>query len=170
MTIGNEARTLGHVSPSHRSDEVKDLRVTGGQLVAEIPERKERWVLQFTSSRYDPHEQVATTQNGICQVTRKEKVVAVFQAPTIIVRFKEREMEMKGGVSVIAILPKLRANLMALKWNWETGQLVGMGQVKIEGERFSAVADSLEGDTTLMQVSLKGKAKLDWHSKSGDRE
>ncbi len=167
LKIGSETKILQRNFPAHRN-EGKTLKVKGGQLVAEIPERREKWTLQFVSSHYDTSERVATTQNGICQVTRDGKVVTIFRAPTIVVRFKEREMEMQGGVTIVAMLAKLKANLKALKWNWETGQLAGTGQVKIEGEKFNASADQLEGETTMMQFSLKGDAKLDWSSKSGD--
>ncbi len=149
--------------------EEKGAQISGGQLVAEIPERKERWVLQFTSSHYDPDKQVATTKNGICQVTRNGEILTVFYAPTIIVCFKNREMEMQDGVTIIAMLPRLKANLKSLRWHWESGELVGTGKVKIEGERISAVADRLEGDTTLQRISLIGNIHTDvTEAKSGE--
>ena len=79
-------------------------------------------------------------------------------------------MEMKGGVKILAMLPRLKVRLETLKWHWETGQLIGRGKVKIEGERISAIADGLEGDTTLQRISLVGNIHLNWDTKSGDRE
>ncbi|MCX7968324.1 MAG: hypothetical protein N3B10_07525 [Armatimonadetes bacterium] len=147
------------------------IQISGGQLVAEIPERKERWVLQFASSHYDTDKKVATTKDGFCQVTRDGKVVTVFRAPTIIVRFKDREMEMRDGVTIVAMLPRLKVNLEALRWRWESGELVGTGKVKIEGERIRAVADRLEGDTTLQRISLIGSIRTSViEAKSGERK
>ncbi|MCS7191544.1 MAG: hypothetical protein NZ937_00970 [Armatimonadetes bacterium] len=145
----------------------KELRVKGGHLVAEIPQREERWELQFTTSHYDPDKRVATTKDGTCQVIRKGKVITIFHAPIIIVRFKEREMEMKDGITIVAVLPKLKMQLKVLNWNWETGKLIGKGQIKIQSEKFNAFADYLEGNTDLMRFSLKG-VKLDWRSESGE--
>ncbi|MGQ9463023.1 MAG: hypothetical protein ACUVTP_08540 [Candidatus Fervidibacter sp.] len=156
------------IATQHTS-EVGSIQVSGGQLVAEIPERGEKWVLNFASSHYDTDAQIATTKKSVCQVTRNGRVVTVFRAPTITVRFKDKEMEMRDGVTVIAMLPRLKVRLNALRWHWETGQLVGTGKVKIEGEQVSGIADGLEGDTTLRQISLKG-AHLNWNtiSKSGE--
>jgi len=155
---------------ANRDDKGSSVQITSGQLVAEIPERGERWVLKFATSHYDTEKQIATTKDGVCQVSRNNRIITVFHAPTIVVRFKDREMEMKGGVRIVAILPRLKVQLETLKWHWETGQLVGSGKVKIEGERISAIADGLEGDTTLQRISLVGNIHLNWDTKSGDRE
>lgn len=155
---------------ANRDDKGSSVQITSGQLVAEIPERGERWVLKFATSHYDTEKQIATTKDGVCQVSRNNQIITVFHAPTIVVRFKDREMEMKGGVRIVAILPRLKVQLETLKWHWETGQLIGSGKVKIEGERISAIADGLEGDTTLQRISLVGNIHLNWDTKSGDRE
>ncbi|MCS7264553.1 MAG: LPS export ABC transporter periplasmic protein LptC [Armatimonadetes bacterium] len=170
LTISGNSQSLKQDLTAQQVEGKETMEVKGGQLVAEIPERKEKWTLLFNTSRYEPNEQVAVTQEGICQVTRNGKVITIFQAPTIIVRFKEREMEMDGGVTAVAAMPKLILKLQTLKWNWEKGKLTGKGKVKIDGENFSATAERLEGDTELMQFSLKGNAKLDWRSKSGERK
>ncbi|WP_018196190.1 hypothetical protein [Fervidibacter sacchari] len=162
--------TPHHTTIAGHGDEGSNIRVTGGLLVAEIPERGERWSLRFTASHYDTEKQSAITKDGICQVSRNNQVITVFHAPNIVVRFKEREMEMKGGVKILAMLPRLKVRLETLKWHWETGQLIGRGKVKIEGERFSAIADRLEGDTTLQQISLVGNIHLTWDTESGDRK
>jgi hypothetical protein len=154
---------------SHASRE-SSVQVTSGQLIAEIPERKEKWALKFSASHYDTEKQVATTKEGVCQVTRNEQLVTVFYAPTIIVRFKEREMEMKGGVTIIAMLPRLKVQLETLKWHWETGQLIGTGMVKFEGEQATGTADGLEGDITLQRVSLIGNIHINWSTLSGERK
>jgi hypothetical protein len=160
-TLNKGDRVAPQVKTAQPKEEPNGVQISSGQLVAEIPERKERWVLQFASSHYDPEEQVATTENGICQVTRDGEIVTVFRAPTIVVRFKEREMEMLGGVTIIAMLPKLKVTLKTLRWHWETGELVGTGKVKIEGERISGIADRLVGDTTLQRISLIGNIHTD---------
>jgi hypothetical protein len=171
ITLNERTQVAPHrATVADRNDKESSVQITGGQLVAEIPERGERWVLKFAASHYDTEKQIATTKDGICQVTRNDRVVTVFRAPTIVVRFKNREMEMKGGVKIVAMLPWLKVQLETLKWRWETGQLVGCGKVKIEGERISAIADGLEGDTTLQQISLVGNIHLNWDTKSGDRE
>ena len=162
--------TLHRTTAAGHDDEGGNIRVTAGLLVAEIPERGESWSLRFAASHYDTEKQIAITKDGICQVSRNKQVITVFHAPTIVVRFKEREMEMKGGVKILAMLPRLKVRLETLKWHWETGQLIGGGKVKIEGERFSAIADGLEGDTTLQRISLVGNIHLNWDTKSGDRE
>ncbi|MFN3420193.1 MAG: hypothetical protein ACK40X_00525 [Armatimonadota bacterium] len=160
-TLSKEDQVAPKVNTVQSGEESNGVQISKGQLVAEIPERREKWVLQFASSHYDPEEQVATTKNGICQVTRNGEVITVFRAPTIIVRFKDREMEMLDGVTIIAMLPRLKVTLTTLKWHWETGELVGTGKVKIEGERISGVADRLEGDTTLQRISLIGNIRTD---------
>jgi len=154
----------------NRNGKGSSVQITSGQLVAEIPERGERWVLRFAVSHYDTEKQIAATKDSICQVFRNNQVITVFHAPTIVVRFKDREMEMRGGVKIVAMLPRLKVRLETLKWHWETGQLIGRGKVKIEGERISAIADGLEGDTTLQRISLVGNIHLNWDTKSGDRE
>ncbi|MFN4178814.1 MAG: hypothetical protein ACK4I8_00740, partial [Armatimonadota bacterium] len=110
-TLDKNNQVAFKVSTVQPNEESNGVQIFGGRLVAEIPERKEKWVLQFASSHYNPEEQVATTKNGICQVTRNGEVVTVFRAPTIIVRFKDREMEMLGGVTIIAMLPRLKVAL-----------------------------------------------------------
>lgn len=170
VRLGESANAARHLPiAAHHTSEVSSVQVSGGQLVVEMPERDEKWVLNFTSSHYDTDAQIATTKESVCQVTRNGRVVTVFSAPTIIVRFKDKEMEMRDGVTVIAMLPRLKVRLNALKWYWETGQLVGTGEVKLEGEQVYGTADGLEGDTTLRQISLKG-ARLNWNtvSKSGE--
>lgn len=172
MTIGGDIKNLQGNLPAHkaeRAEREKELKVIGGQLMVEIPKRREKWTLQFSFSHYDLKEQVAITQGSICHVARDEKVITVFQAPNVIVRFKEHKMEMKGGVTIFAMEPKMKVQLQTLRWDWETGKLFGKGQVKIEGEKFSANADVLEGDTTLMRFSLKGNAKLEWQNKGDDQ-
>ncbi len=170
-TLSKDDQVALQVRTVQPDEESNGIQISGGQLVAEIPERKEKWVLQFASSHYDPEEQVATTKNGICQVARNGEVVTVFRAPTIIVRFKDREMEMLGDVIIIAMLPRLKVTLRTLKWHWETGELVGTGKVKIEGERISMIADRLEGDTTLQRISLLGNVHTDViGSRSGERK
>lgn len=170
-TLSKEGQPAPQVRPAQTDEGSKEVKISGGQLVAEIPERKERWVLQFSSSHYDTEKQVATTKNGICQVTRDGEIVTVFRAPTIIVRFKDREMEMRDGVTIVAILPRLKVNLESLRWYWETGKLVGTGKVKVEGERLSAVGDRLEGDTTLQRISLIGNIHTNvTEAKSGERK
>ena len=156
VTLNKERQFAPQVRIVQRDEKSRGVRISGGQLVVEIPERKERWVLQFSSSHYDSEKQVATTEKGICQVTRKGKLITVFHAPNIIVRFKDRKMEMRGGVKIIAILPRLKVDLETLRWHWKSGELVGTGKVKIEGERVRAMADKLEGDTTLQRISLIG--------------
>lgn len=145
------------------------VKIVQGQLTAEVPERKERWMLRFAVSRYDPKRQVATTQQSLCQVTRNGQLVAIFAAPTAFVRFREHVMEMGGGVTVIAVLPRLKVWLPSLRWHWQDGQLIGTGKVKLEGERVSSIADGLEGDTTLQQLSLKGNVQLQWSEKGDGR-
>lgn len=170
VRLGESANASRHLPiAAHHTSEVSSVQVSGGQLVVEMPERDEKWVLNFASSRYDTDAQIATTKKSVCQVTRNGRVVTVFSAPTIIVRFKDKEMEMRDGVTVIAMLPRLKVRLNALKWHWETGQLVGTGEVKLEGEQVYGTAYALEGDTTLRQISLKG-ARLNWNtvSKSGE--
>lgn len=170
VRLGESANASRHLPiATHHTSEVSSVQVSGGQLVVEMPERDEKWVLNFASSRYDTDAQIATTKKSVCQVTRNGRVVTVFSAPTIIVRFKDKEMEMRDGVTVIAMLPRLKVRLNALKWHWETGQLVGTGEVKLEGEQVYGTAYALEGDTTLRQISLKG-ARLNWNtvSKSGE--
>jgi len=169
-TLNRSGQVTGEPHTDRSGGEAKSVRISSGQLVAEIPERRERWVLQFSSSHYDPEGRVATTKEGVCQVVKDGRVVTVFRAPIIIVRFKDREMEMRGGVTVEAMLPRLRVKLETLKWHWGSGELVGMGKVKIEGERISGVADRLEGDTTLQRVSLIGNIHTDvTEAKSGER-
>jgi len=171
ITLNERTQVAPHrTTVANRGDKESSVQITGGQLVAEIPERGEKWMLKFAASHYDTEKQIAVTKDGICQVTRNNLIVTVFRAPTIVVRFKDREMEMKGGVKIVAMLPRLKVQLETLKWRWETGQLVGGGRVKIEGERISAIADGLEGDTTLQQISLVGNIHLNWDTKSGDRE
>ena len=171
ITLNERTQVAPHrTTVANRGDKESSVQITGGQLVAEIPERGEKWMLKFAASHYDTEKQIAVTKDGICQVTRNNRIVTVFRAPTIVVRFKDREMEMKGGVKIVAMLPRLKVQLETLKWRWETGQLVGGGRVKIEGERISAIADGLEGDTTLQQISLVGNIHLNWDTKSGDRE
>lgn len=170
VRLGESANASRHLPiAAHHTSEVSSVQVSGGQLVVEMPERDEKWVLNFASSRYDTDAQIATTKKSVCQVTRNGRVVTVFSAPTIIVRFKDKEMEMRDGVTVIAMLPRLKVRLNALKWHWETGQLIGTGEVKLEGEQVYGTAYALEGDTTLRQISLKG-ARLNWNtvSKSGE--
>lgn len=170
VRLGESANASRHLPiAAHHTSKVSSVQVSGGQLVVEMPERDEKWVLNFASSRYDTDAQIATTKKSVCQVTRNGRVVTVFSAPTIIVRFKDKEMEMRDGVTVIAMLPRLKVRLNALKWHWETGQLVGTGEVKLEGEQVYGTAYALEGDTTLRQISLKG-ARLNWNtvSKSGE--
>ncbi|MCX7642454.1 MAG: hypothetical protein N2116_01405 [Armatimonadetes bacterium] len=169
-TLNGSNQFTWQIQTSQIRGESKGIQISVGQLVAEIPEREERWVLQFASSHYDSEQQVATTKNGVCKVTRGDKIVTVFHAPTIKVRFKEREMEMSGGVTVVATLPRLKVNLESLQWRWESGELVGIGKVKIEGERLKAVADRLEGDTTLQRISLIGNIRTEViEAKSGER-
>ncbi len=171
ITLNEGKRVASHrATVANRNDKGSSVQITGGQLVAENPERDERWVLKFAASHYDTEKQIAATEDGICQVFRNNRVITVFHAPTIVVRFKDREMEMRGGVKIVAMLPRLKVQLETLKWRWETGQLVGGGKVKIEGERISAIADGLEGDTTLQRISLVGNIHLNWDTKSGDRE
>ncbi len=168
LNKGNQSTNHALVVQEEKSNGVQ---ISGGQLVAEIPEREERWVLQFSSSHYDPDKQVAITKSGICQVTRKGEIVTIFRAPTIIVRFKDREMEMRDGVTIVAILPRLKVDLKSLRWRWESGELIGTGKVKVEGERISAIADMLKGDTTLQRISLIGNIHTDvTEAKSGERK
>lgn len=173
VTIGEKTQQLApHPATvvSRIDGEGSDVQITGGQLVTEIPERKEKWVLHFATSHYETDKQLVMAKEGICQVTRSGRLITVFRAPTIVVRFENREMEMRGGVTVIAMLPRLKVQLRALKWNWETGQLVGVGVVKIEGERINGVADGLRGDTTLQQISLIGRIHLNWRTKNGEKK
>ncbi|MER3501378.1 MAG: hypothetical protein C4295_07885 [Candidatus Fervidibacterota bacterium] len=161
LALGRQPAPV-QVTPHPKTSEGDRVQMKGGQLVAEIPERAERWVLLFSVSHFDPDTKVATIRNGRCQVTRKDRVVAEFQAPVMTVRFAERTMEMSGGVLVFAPLPHLKVTLPSLRWHWETGRLVGRGKVRVEGERVVAIADGLEGDTTLQQLSLKGRVAVDW--------
>jgi len=171
ITLSDRTQVASHHATvtSHDGKE-SSVQVMGGQLVAEIPERKEKWVLKFEVSHYDTEKRVATTKGGVCQVTRNEQVVTVFHAPTIVVRFKDREMEMRGGVTIIAMLPRLKVRLETLKWHWETGQLIGTGTVKFEGEQVTGTAEGLEGDTTLQRISLIGNIHLNWSKLSGERK
>ncbi len=146
--------------PTSSSETVK---IVQGQLTAEVPERKERWTLRFAVSHYDPKRQIATTKQSLCQVNRSGRTVTVFTAPTTVVLFKQQVMEMEGGVTVIAVLPRLKVWLPSLRWNWRNGQLIGTGKVKLEGERVIGIADGLKGDTTLQQLSLKDNVQLQWH-------
>ena len=169
-TLNKGGQSAPQVRPLQPNEEPKEVKIFGGQLVAEIPERKERWILQFSSSHYDPEGQIATTKDGVCQVTKNGRLVTVFHAPTIVVRFKDRVMEMQGGVTVVAMLPRLKVNLETLRWHWESGELVGTGKVKLEGEQISAVADRLEGDTTLQRISLIGNIHTNVvEAESGER-
>ena len=81
--------------PVGKPDE--EVWVTQGQLVTEVPERNEVWTLQFHRGRYDPKAQTALTEKSVCQVRRKGRIVTLFSAPHIFVRFKERVMVMEGG-------------------------------------------------------------------------
>ncbi len=148
------------------TEQQTNVEMAQGQLVVEIPERQERWDLHFRYSEYDPEKKEAIAHDSVCQVRQKGQVVTVFHAPRIIVRFAKHELIMQGGVTVIALLPRLRVNLPTVRWNWRTGTLFGTGPVHIEGERVSSTADALEGDTTLQQLSLKGRVSVDWRSKT----
>ncbi len=147
------------------SSESEEVQVLQGQIVAEMPERAERWTLQFREGHYDPEKQSAVTKDSLCQVTRKGRVVTVFAAPIIVVRFREQRMTMGGGVTVIGKLARLRVRLPSLTWDWRRGHLQGPGPVQINGERLTGRAEGLEGDTTLQQLWLH-RPQLNWLQRS----
>ncbi len=154
------------VANQQATEQKTDVEMAQGQLVVEIPERQERWDLHFRYSEYNPETKEAVVHDSVCQVRQKGQVVTVFQAPRVIVRFAKHELVMQGGVTVVALLPRLRVNLPTVRWNWQTGTLVGTGPVHVEGERVSSTADALEGDTTLQQLVLRGHVSVDWRSKT----
>jgi len=92
----------------------EEVWVTQGQLVTEVPERNEVWTLQFHRGRYDPKAQTALTEKSVCQVRRKGRIVTLFSAPHIFVRFKERVMVMEGGVTVVGKLARLKVQMMVM--------------------------------------------------------
>jgi len=143
------------------------VQVMQGQLVTEMPEHHEVWVLQFREGRYDPKTQTALTKESICQVQRKGRIVTVFSAPQILVRFREQEMVMEGGVTVVGKLARLKVQLPQLTWDWGQGRLTGLGPVRLEGEVVTGTAEGIEGDTTLQQLHLR-RPRLRWHRRPAD--
>jgi hypothetical protein len=140
----------------------EEVQVMQGQLVVEVPERNEVWTLQFRQGRYDPKTQVVVTKGSICQVKRKGKVITVFSAPQILVRFREQVMAMEGGVTAIGKLARLKVQLPQLTWDWRQGHLTGSGPVRLDGEQVTGVAEGMEGDTTLQRLHLR-HPQLRWH-------
>lgn len=164
------APALDSSVPSHSSKPTHAIvKVVNGQLAAEVLERQELWVLQFEVSRYDTKRMVAVTEGSVCQVMRKEQLVTSFAAPKITVRLREKVMEMTGGVTIVAVLPRLKIFVPSLRWQWQDGRLTGTGRVKLEGERISSIGDELEGDTTLQQLTLKGNVSLEWKKLAGEQ-
>lgn len=159
LAIALTATPSNHPPSQQASSE--GVQVFQGQLMAEMPERAERWTLQFREGHYDPEKQSAVTKDSVCQVTRKGRVVTIFAAPTIVVRFREQRMAMRGGVTVIGKLARLRVRLPSLTWDWRQGRLQGLGPVQIEGEGVRGRADGLDGDTTLQQLRLH-RPQLNW--------
>ncbi|MFA0731027.1 MAG: hypothetical protein LKKZDAJK_001888 [Candidatus Fervidibacter sp.] len=146
--------------PVGKPDE--EVWVTQGQLVTEVPERNEVWTLQFHRGRYDPKAQTALTEKSVCQVRRKGRIVTLFSAPHIFVRFKERVMVMEGGVTVVGKLARLKVQLPRLTWDWGNGRLRGSGPIRLDGEWVTGTAEGMEGDTTLQRLHLL-HPQLCWH-------
>ncbi len=166
VSLNRSAPPAEKVSAPPQEEKPTGVEMKQGILVVEVPERNERWELRFQTSHYEPETKIAVTHNSVCQVRRNGQLVTVFRAPRITVRFDAHELEMSGGVTIVAVAARWRVSLPSLRWNWQTGRLFGTGRVRVEGERIFSEGDALEGDTTLQQFSLKGRVFVDWRAEN----